>query len=131
MEDHPNFVIARRLWDAIASADAPALHELLSEKAVWRMPGNSPLAGAYEGVDAILQFMARVGELTDDLRSDLLDIFVNDCGAVLRYNIHAFRGSQTLDTEHLFRIRIEKGRITLAVFAPLDQRRYDSFFTLH
>ena len=129
MEDHPHFIIANRLWDAIARGDAGALRELLCDKSVWRMYGRSPLAGAYLGPDAILEFMARVGELTDDLRSDLIDVFVSDRGAVLRYGIRAVRSSQTLDTEHLFLIHVARGRITEAVFAPVDQHGYDRFFS--
>lgn len=129
MQEHDNLVIARKLWDAIAMGDAPVLRDLLSEKCTWRMPGSSALAGAYVGADAILGFMAHVGELADDLHSDLIDIFVSEEGAVLRYGIHAVRGSQRLDTEHLFTIRIECGRITGAVFAPIDQHEYDRFFT--
>jgi len=129
MEEHPNHVIARCLWDAIARADASALRDLMSEKTVWRMPGDSLVAGTYVGADAVLDFMARVGELTDDLHSDLIDIFVSDRGAVLRYSIHAVRGTRSLDIEHLFVIRIVDGRITEAVFAPADQGRYDRFFS--
>jgi ketosteroid isomerase-like protein len=128
MEEHPNTVVAQRLWDAIANADAPALRELMAEKTMWRMPGDSLVAGSYVGADAVLDFMARVGELTDDLISDLIDIFVSDRGAVLRYVIHATRGAQRLDTEHLLAIRVVGGRITEAVFAPVDQIRYDRFF---
>jgi len=129
MEEHPNHVIALRLWDAIAHADAPALRALMSEKTLWRMPGDSLVAGTYVGADAVLAFMARVGELTDDLHSDLIDIFASERGAVLRYSIHAIRGAGSLDIEHLFVIRVVEGRITDAVFAPNDQCRYDRFFS--
>lgn len=129
MREHKNFIVARKLWDAIAMVDVPALNELLSDKCTWRMPGSSPLAGCYVGADAILEFMAHVGELTDDLQSDLIDIYVSEEGAVLRYSVHAVRGSERLDTEHLFPIRIEDGRITGAVFSPVDQLEYDRFFT--
>jgi ketosteroid isomerase-like protein len=129
MQQHANFTIAHKLWDAIAMADAAALRELLSEKSTWRMPGGSALAGSYVGADAILEFMARVGELADDLQSDLIDIYVSEEGAVLRYGVHAVRGSERLDTEHLFPIRIEDGRITGGVFAPIDQLAYDRFFS--
>jgi len=128
-EAHPHFALARRLWDAIALADVEMLRELMTEKTTWRMCGRSPLAGLYEGPEAILPFMARVGELTEDLHSNLIDIFVNDRGAVMRYSVHAVRGPQHLDTEHLFLIRIENGRIREAVFAPVDQYAYDCFFS--
>ena len=130
MQAHPHFVIARRLWDALALGDAAALRELLSEKSTWKMCGDSTLAGSYVGSGAILDFLARVGELTDDLQSDLLDIFVGDSGGVIRYRLRAERGRQRLDTEHLFRFHVAEGRIVEAVFAPIDLYGYDHFFEL-
>ncbi len=126
--EHPNRVIARRLWTAIAAADFEELRAIIAPKAVWRMYGESPLAGSYEGVEAILGFMASVGERADELRSDLVEIFVSDHGAVLRYSIHALRGDRVLDIEHLFLVRIDDGRVVEGVFAPIDQHRYDRFW---
>jgi ketosteroid isomerase-like protein len=130
VDAHSNHVIVRDLWDAIARGDSAAIRALLSEKPVWQMPGSSAVAGSYVGADAVLHFLARIGELTDDLQADLLDSFVSERGAVLHYRIHAVRGSERLDTEHLFLVRIEAGRIFEATFAPFDQQRYDRFFTL-
>lgn len=130
MAEHPHFLIARRLWDALALGDVAALHELLSEKSTWKMCGASPLAGSYVGIDAILDFLARVGELTDELQSDLLDIFVGERGGVVRYGLQAKRGLHRLETEHLFMFHVAEGRIVEAVFAPIDQYGYDRFFVL-
>ena len=47
---------------------------------------------------------------------------------MLRYAINATRAGKTLDTEHLFTIRVRKGRIVEARFAPLDQESYDEFW---
>jgi ketosteroid isomerase-like protein len=127
--EHPNIDIARCLWDAIATGDRPGICKLLAEKAEWRMCGRSVLAGVHSGAEEILDFMARSGELTEDLRSELIEIFVNDGGAVLRYSIHAVNGTASLDTEHLFMIRIVDGRITEAIFAPVDQYEYDRFYS--
>jgi len=129
MREHPNLLVAQRLWDAIAEGDVRQLSQVLDEKCVWRMHGSGVLAGAYVGVDEILGFLARVGELTSDLHSDLIDVYVSDSGAILRYSVHAVRGIQELDTEHLFLVRISEGRIHSAVFAPIDQAAYDRFFT--
>jgi ketosteroid isomerase-like protein len=125
---HPHLVIARHLWDGIATADVGLLREVLTSKCVWRMYGRSPLAGTYVGVDAILGFMAEVGERSDELQADLVDIFVSERGAVLRYAIEARRGTHALAIEHLLLTRIEHGRIVEAVFAPLDQEKYDRFW---
>ena len=124
----PNFALARELWDGIALGDAPTLRSLLAEKCVWRLCGRSPLAGTYVGVDAILDFMARVGELTDELQSELLDVYVGENGGVIRYAIHATRGGQQLDTEQLFLFRSVDGRIVDAVLSNIDAYAYDRFF---
>jgi ketosteroid isomerase-like protein len=126
---HPHLVLARRLWSAIADADVQILREVLAPKTVWRMYGRSPLAGTFEGPEAVIAFMARVGELSDELEASLVDIFVSERGAVMRYRVAARRGSRRLDIEHLLLIEIEEGQIEQAVFAPLDQARYDRFWT--
>jgi len=126
---HPHRILAERLWEGIAQPSPEILRELLDEKSVWRMYGRSPLAGTYVGADEIIAFLAFVGELTTDLRSELVDIFVSDRGAVMRYTVEAQRGGQQLETEHLFLLTIEHGRIVRATFAPLDQGAYDKFFS--
>ena len=126
--EHPHFAVSRRLWDAIAAADAPTLRDVLSPKTVWHMPGRSPLAGSYHGFDEVLDFLARVGELSDDLSAELVDVFVSDRGAVLRYAIKAHRGREVLDLEQLFITRIEDGHVVEARFVPSDQEAYDRFW---
>ena len=128
MAQHRNQVLSQRLWDAIATADEAELRALIAPKAVWRMYGRSPLAGSHKGIDAILHFMASVGERADELESNLIEIFANDGGAVLRYSVRALRGDRSLDIEHLFMIRIRRGEVVEGVFAPLDQHRYDEFW---
>lgn len=128
MASHPHRALAERLWEGIATADVDALREVLAPKCVWRMYGRSPLAGSYVGLEAILGFMAEVGERSDELRADLVDVFVSERGAVLRYAIEARRGAHELAIEHLMLTRIEQGRIVEAVFAPLDQEKYDRFW---
>ena len=123
-----NRIIAEDLWNAIAAADIPTMHSLLSEKCVWRMNGSSLLAGTFSGPDEIVQWTASIGELADDLQASLIDVFSSASGAVLRYRVRAVRGPRTLDVEHLFMITVEDGRITEAVFAPIDQLAYDRFF---
>jgi ketosteroid isomerase-like protein len=115
--------IARRLWNAIAQADVEQLRKLIAPKAVWRMYGQGPLAGTHVGIDAILDFMAKVGDLSDVLESNLIDVFTGETGVVLRYSIHARRGDRVLDIEHLFMIQVLDGVIIEGVFAPLDQER--------
>lgn len=128
MTDDAHRDVARRLWSAIATADVDELRRVIAPDAVWRMYGRSPLAGDHVGIEAILSFMAHTGELADELESDLLEVFSNEGGAILRYSVRANRGGRILDIQHLFMIRIREGRIVEGVFAPIDQERYDRFW---
>jgi len=123
-----NLEIAHRLWDGIAQGDAPRRRAGLAESCVWRMGGRSPLAGTYVGIEAVLDFMARVGELTDELQSAMLDVYTGAEGGVIRYAVHARRGDQELDTEQLFLFRVEGNRIVAGVLANVDPVAYDRFF---
>jgi len=128
MTRHPNIAVAKRLWNAIATADVEQLQAVIAPDAVWIMPGRSPLAGRHEGIDAILGFLALTGELADELESQLLDVFTSDRGVILRYSVHASRRDRVLDIEHLFMIRVEHGCIVEGIFAPIDQGLYDRFW---
>ena len=128
VEPHPHRQTALQLWEAIASGNSDALREVLAPKTVWRMYGRSPLAGSYIGADAVLGLMAEVGERCDTMRAELVDVFVSERGAAMRYAIDARRGAHRLEIEHVLITRIACGKIVEAIFAPLDQEKYDRFW---
>ena len=109
--EHPHAMVVRRLWEAAARGDGVGVSEMYDAGAVLRAPGHCPMAGEFKGPDAILDYLGRMGEQVDDLRSELLDIYTSDAGAVIRYRTVADRGAQHLDMEFLYVIRIEHGRI--------------------
>lgn len=125
---HPHFAIAQRLWDAVAHGDAAQLRAILSPKIQWRTYGGGDLAGTFVGIDAALDMLASVGDLTDELRSDLVDIFVNDRGAVLRTRVEARRGSQELNVEQLVVLTIEGGQIVQMMSVTNDQAQSHRFW---
>lgn len=131
MEKHPHIRIAHELWEAIAAGDVRALGLVLDEKCTWRMPGRGPLAGRYAGIEGVTTLMARAGELTDELTAELRDVFVSDQGVVMRFSLAVRRGTNRLDTEHLFCARIEDGRVTEGFFAPAEPDRSDRFWQVH
>lgn len=125
---HPHFAIAQRLWDAVAHGDAAGLRALLSPKIQWRTYGGGDLAGTFVGVDAALDVLASVGDLTDELRSDLIDIFVNDRGAVLRTRVEARRGTHELHVEQLIVLTIDGDQIVQMMSVTNDQEQSNRFW---
>ena len=91
MPDHPNTEFATTLWDAVALGDADSVRGLLADDVVWQAGGHHALSGMFEGPDAVLDYLARVGESTDELSTELIDIFANDRGAVVVYHLSARR----------------------------------------
>jgi len=125
---HPHFATAQKLWEAVAHGDAAQLRAILSPKIQWRTYGGSDLAGNFVGIDAALDVLASVGDLTDELRSDLIDIFVNDRGAVLWTRLEARRGSQELNVEQLVVLTIEGGQIVQMMSVTNDQDQSNRFW---
>jgi ketosteroid isomerase-like protein len=120
----------RRLWNAAARGDAEGVREAYGPGAVLRAHGSNPLAGEFKGGHAILDYLARMGELVDDLHLELLDVYSSDEGAVIRYRTVADRGPKHLDMEYLYVGRIAHGRVVEVDLVAADQRRSDDFWRL-
>jgi uncharacterized protein len=130
MSPHPNALLARRLWEAFCDGDASALEALLTPDVVWRYAGRNPFSGETKGVDASLERIARGAESVEEMRSELIDVFANDRGAVLWMRTHAERGPVVLDVDYLLLLRVADGRIYEVSSVPVDQRRNDEFWRL-
>lgn len=127
---HPNARFARRLWEAFCDGDVSLLEELLAPDVVWYSHGRNPYSGEVKGVGPSLEMIARSAESVDELRSELVEIFAGDSGAVIWIRSHAERGPVTLDGDYLLLLRIAAGRAFEVSTVPVDQRRSDDFWRL-
>src|SRR5262245_54982197 len=128
--EHPNLLLMRRLWEASARGDGEAVAAGYAPDAVLSAPGGPipPLSGEFKGKEQILDYLASWGEVVDDSRSEILDMYASDSGAVVRYRTLAMRGGRQLDMQFLYVAAIEAGRIVRATIVAMDQRRYDEFW---
>ena len=62
--EHPNAIAYRRTADAFRARDSEALAQLIAEDVVWHVPGNSPLAGQIQGLDALFGWFERLHQVT-------------------------------------------------------------------
>jgi ketosteroid isomerase-like protein len=124
-EQHPNLGLVRRLWEAGARGDADGISEIYAPDAVLRAHGipGGPLVGEFKGISEILDFLARMGELVDDSRAEVLEMYASDTGVVVRFRSVKSRGGKHLDMQYLYVLAIEHGRIVRATLVPTDQRR--------
>ena len=60
MYDHPNALLLRQAWQAVADGDAEILRELWSDEVVWHVTADNPWQGDHVGHDAIIEYLAQV-----------------------------------------------------------------------
>ena len=112
MNEHPNALRIRALFDAFARRDVAAVEEALAEDAVWHFPGRrGRLAGSHRGREAIFAFLLGVEELTAGTFSlELEDVVAGDRFAVAMFRGSAAREGRKLDNPTCLKIRVENGR---------------------
>ena len=122
--EHPNAALVRRGYAAFNTADMATLRELFHEDASWHTPGRAPLAGSYQGRDAIFGHFGQYGGLTaGTFRANLQTVVANEDGTVV--GIHqntAQKDGKTLDVRCCVVFDIRDGRV-------VDGREF--FFDLH
>lgn len=127
---HPNASIARELWIAASESDAAGIRRLLAPDVEWRTFSSGSLSGSLRGADAVLDLLARSGEIVDELTTDLIDIYASDDGAVTHCRVSAHLGPRNLETEIMLVMRIRSGRVASAFAVPVDAQA-DSFWLSH
>ena len=126
---HRNEDVTRRMWTAVADGDSDALEEVLAPGVIWRSVGNNPLSGEYFGASAVMEYMAKIGNLADELTSTLEEIYTNSNGAVALHRVQAKRALRSLDMEYVIRLRICEGQVVSALSVPIDQATNDEFWS--
>ena len=125
---HPNEELVRRGFDAFAKGDVDTLRELFDQDAIWHAPGRNPVAGDYQGVEAILGFFARTMEVTGGtFRAELHDVVANDEHAVAIYVSRGQREGRTLDNKDVLVQHIRNGRLAETWQLSADQYAADEF----
>ena len=127
--EHPNAVTGRRLWEATAEGSAEAIRELLADDVIWRAPGRNLLSGEYHGPEGVVDYFARVGELSDDIRLTLRGVYAGQEGAVLAYHASVRRGVKRMEMDFLLRLDVRAGKIIDAASVPVDQPENDQFWS--
>ena len=120
MSNAQNHELAWRAWSAVAEADVDSLREIWSEKIIWHATGQNPWAGNYEGADAVLDYLARVGESVDVLDARLDDVLSSESRVGLVFHVHTERGDRALDIEYSLLARLEDGKVAEIWTSPLD-----------
>jgi len=127
--EHPNAVLIRKLYDALAAGDLGAYFNGLADGVVFHIGGDSVVAGEYGGKDAVANLGMRVFEETaGTYRNDLLSIMANDSHAVTFHHWTAERRGVSVQMDNFNVYRFEDGLVVERWEFIEDQARHDAFW---
>ena len=128
MSQHPNATLIRDALRAVARGEVERLKRLCADGIQWHAMGRTPWAGDHEGIDAVLDYLGRVGEAADVFHADLGDLLVSAERAATVMQISARRADRRLEVQFLILYRIADGKIAEAWSTPLDPQATDAFW---
>jgi len=128
MPQHRNAVLVEKAWQAVAASDVEALLETFSPDIVWHVTGNNPWRGDHAGSEAILEYLAQVGESGDTYDATLEDVMTSADRAALVFSVKTRRNGVPLETSYVLLVRIAEGRIAEVWTLALDPARVDEFW---
>ncbi|HET6876230.1 MAG TPA: nuclear transport factor 2 family protein [Jatrophihabitans sp.] len=128
--DDKYMTLVRRGYAAFNSGDFDTLRQILSHDVVQHVPGDSQVAGAYKGIDAVLGYYAKLAELTGGhFRADLVDVFGDGKGhATSLHQITATRNGVTRVTRGTILFTFLGDRATDLLEMREDLPGDDAFF---
>jgi ketosteroid isomerase-like protein len=121
VEQHPNSKLAAASWLAVSNSDVDELEKLWADDIVWHSTGRNPWAGVYVGREAVLDYLAQVGESVETVDARLDDVLVSDDRLMLVCSMrlkHA--GLEELVMDELLLARIENAKIAEVWLLALD-----------
>ena len=128
--EHPHAAMARRAWDALSRGDSEALRALLAPDVLWHATARrTPWTGGHRGPDAILDFLARVGEVADEFRARMVDLLVSEERVLIAFHVQIRVGSRRVELDYLLLGRVAKGRFAEIWTLPLDPDAIEAFWS--
>jgi len=126
-----NAELVRRGYAAFNAADIEALTEIIDENASWHTPGRSPIAGTYQGRDAVFaQFGRYGGDTGGTFKAELKEVFTSDDGRVIGlHHNSAERDGKRLDTDCCIVFEIANGRLISGRECFFDLANWDEFWS--
>lgn len=128
MTDGTTGELARAAWQAVSEADVDALRRLVADDVVWHASGRGPRAGDFRGREAILDYLATIGDDADEFESELEDILVGEERTAILFRVSGQRGPRLLEIGFVLLMRFEDNRIAELWSVPRDQYAVDEFW---
>lgn len=112
----------------MSEADVEGLRRLVADDVVWHASGRGPRSGNFRGRDAILEYLASIGDAADEFESELDDVLVGQSRTALLFRVSGRRGARLLEAGFVLLLRFEDGQIAELWSVARDQYAVDEFW---
>jgi ketosteroid isomerase-like protein len=131
MGSEENAELVRRGYAAFNAGDMETLTELFDENATWHTPGESPIAGDYQGRDAAFtQFGRYGGDTGGTFQAELQYVLTDDDDhAVGVQHAVAERNGKTLDVDGCILFELKDGKVVSGREYFFDLNAWDEFWS--
>jgi uncharacterized protein len=131
---HPHAQLIRDFHDRqnrfYAGDDQGPVGAMLTDDAVWHVPGHSAIAGDYRGRDELLRYFAQRRKLAGaTLRIEIRGVLADDQRTVILATGEIEHGGRTFAWGTTAIFRIAEGRIAECWVIPHDQDTYDEIWS--
>ena len=128
---HPNEQRIRELYDALDRGDQQPLVAMWAENATMTIPGHGPLAGSYQGREAILHALGRaMAESEGTFSLELRRVLANDRYAVTLHRWTAERAGRRIQADNINIYRFDdRGLIVERSELLEDEAAHDAFWS--
>jgi ketosteroid isomerase-like protein len=128
---HPNEDLVREGFAAFERGDMDALRKrFFADDVRWHVPGRSLISRDYEGPEQVIQYFARIVELTGGAFSlELQDVLANDEHAVALFTIRGERAGKQLNDNTVLTYHFRDGKVSEVWGQATDQYAVDEFLS--
>jgi len=124
--EHPNATAYRDAAAAFRAGDISRIETLIDDGVVWHVPGAHPMAGDVTGIEALMSFLTRLGEIGFWLQEH--DVFGNDDHVCALSTMGATRTGTDVSTRVVSIFHYRDGRQVERWIYPEDMTAWNSIF---
>jgi ketosteroid isomerase-like protein len=126
---HPNVIAYLEAIEAFNRDDLDAVKNHVRADVVYRIPGDSIVAGEYKGIDGFAHILRLLRTESDGtLELTPVAVLADGENVIARARVTARRGTKTLDTENVYAFRFAGGKLADGQVFLSDPAQVDAFW---
>jgi ketosteroid isomerase-like protein len=127
---HHNVVTYVEAIEAFNRGDLDAVKNHVRADVVYRIPGDSLIAGEYHGINGFAEMLHLLKVVSGDtLTLAPTAVLADDDNLIARARVTARRGDRTLDTEHVYAFRFVGGKLADGQVFVSDPAQLETFWS--